>query len=230
MAKPLVNSTSFLSVFAALCSVFMVIPDISYASPNQTRNVTTTTSVTGLNSSFGSPDGFNSTFSQRTPNPDSQNNSTGDNTIADSGSADIAQLSGNEKVVISANFTLKPSSLQADYNITGKPTITIDGKHVDFEYPVDNNDEITLSDILMSMRASIKVNNNTATPNNENTIHKIRVFSNPDNITEHPDGTKTYVNSPNRVEHIDLDGTFYYEPTTYALLRPDGTGFLKANN
>jgi hypothetical protein len=230
MAKPLVNSTSFLSVFAAICSVFMVIPDFSYASLNQTRNVTTAIPVTGLNSSFGSPDGFNSTFSQRTPNPDSQDNNTGDNTIANSGSADIAQLSGNEKVVISANFTSKPSSFQADYNITGKPTITIDGKHVDFEYPVDNNDEITLSDILMSMRASIKVNNNTATPNNENTIHQIRVFSNPDNITEHTDGTKTYENSPNRIEHVDLDGTFYYEPTTYALLRPDGTGFLKANN
>ncbi len=230
MTKPLAIFASFLSVFTAICSILMVIPDITYASPNQTRNVTTATSVTGLNSSFGSPDGFNSTFSQRTPNPGSQDNDTGDNTTADSGSADIAQLSGSEKVVISANFTSKPSSLQADYNITGKPAITIDGKHMDFEYPVDNNDEITLSDILMSMRASIKVNDNTTTPNNENTIHQIRVFSNPDNITEHANGTKTYVNSPNRIEHIDLDGTFYYEPTTYALLRPDGTGFLKANN
>jgi hypothetical protein len=230
MTKPLVNSTSFLSVFTAICSILMVIPDISYASPNQTINVITATSVTGLNSSFESPDGFNSTFNQRTPNPDSQNNNTGDNTIADNGLTNITQLSGNEKVVIKANFTLKPNSFQADYNITGKPTITIDGKHLDFEYPVDNNDEITLSDILMSMRASIKVNYNTTTPNNENTIHQIRVFSNPDNITELPNGTKTYVNSPNKIEHIDFDGTFYYEPTSYALLRPDGTGFLKANN
>jgi len=59
---------------------------------------------------------------------------------------------------------------QTDYNIIVKPTISIDGKPLDFEYPVDNNDEITLSDILMSMRASIKVNNK-ATPNNENSIY-----------------------------------------------------------
>jgi hypothetical protein len=54
------------------------------------------------------------------------------------------------------------------------------------------------------------------------------VFSNPYNITGHPNETKTYVNSPNRVEHVDLDGTFYYEAISYALLRPDGTGVLKA--
>jgi hypothetical protein len=229
MTKSLAICTSLLYVFTTIFSIFIVIPDLSYASPNQTKNITTATSLTGLNSSFESPNVFNSTFNQRTLNPDIQNNNTTDSTIADNGLTNITHLSGNEKVYIAANFTSKPNTFQSDYNITGKPIISIDGKPLDFEYPVDNNDEITLSDILMSMRASIKVNNN-ATPNNENSIHQIRVFSNPDNITEYPNGTKTYVNSPNKIEHIDLDGTFYYEPNTYAFLRPNGTGVLKANN
>ena len=229
MTKSLAIFTSLLSVFTAIFSIFIVIADLSYASPNETKNITTATSLTGLNSSFESPNVFNSTFNQRTPSADIQNNNTIDNTIADNGLINITHLSGNEKVFIAANFTSKHNTFQSDYNITGKPIISIDGKPLDFEYPVDNNDEITLSDILMSMRASIKVNNN-ATPNNENTIHQIRVFSNPDNITEYPNGTKTYVNSPNKIEHIDLDGTFYYEITSFALLRPDGTGVLKANN
>ena len=59
MTKPLAIFASFLSVFTAMCSIFTVIPDISYASPNQARNVTTAASVTSLDSSFESPDGFN---------------------------------------------------------------------------------------------------------------------------------------------------------------------------
>jgi hypothetical protein len=104
-------------------SIFIVVPDVPHASPNQTKNFTTSTPVTGLNPSFESPGLSNSTREQSTPNPDSQINNTIDNTIADNDLTDIAQLSENEKVVIAVNFfTSKSHAFQTDYSITGKPT------------------------------------------------------------------------------------------------------------
>lgn len=207
---------------------------VSYTTINQTENnnATTTPSLTGSNPSIELPNAINFTGNASDLlNPDNLlNNTLVDNTVANDDLASIAQLSGNENVVILANFSSKSGSFPTDYSITGKPIILINEEPLNFEYPVDTNDEITLSDILMSMRASIKVNNNVSSGNFENNVYQIRVFSNPDNITEHPNGTKTYVNSPNNIEHIDLDGSFYYEMTSFASLYPNGTGVLKANN
>ncbi len=81
----------------------------------------------------------------------------------------------------------------------------------------------------MSMQSSIKVNSNVSSDNSQNNVYK-RVFSNPDSITEYPNGTKTYVNNPNNIEHIDLDRSFDYEMTSFASSYTNGTGILKANN
>lgn len=234
MSVYLTISTSLVSVLIAVFAILPFIFSVSYATINQTENnnATTTASLTDSNPSIGLPNAINFTGNASDLlNLDNLLNDTlVGNTVANQDLASIAQLSGNEKVVISANFSSKPSSFPTDYSITGKPLILIDGEPLNFEYPVDTNDEIVLSDILMSMRASIKVNSNVSSGNFENNVYQIRVFSNPDDITEHPNGTKTYVNSPNNIEHIDLDGSFYYEMTSIASLYPNGTGVLKANN
>ena len=229
-----------LSVFMTVLAAFPAVFNVAYASVNQTENATTSLSsssspLTDSNSSFELPGAFDFTANNSGTilNPDNQNNNIENSVAVDNNQTDITQLSGNEKVVVAANFTSKPNGSPDDHNIKGKPIILIDEKPLNFEYPVDTNDEITLSDMLMSMRASIKVISNsstTANNNNENNVHQIRVFSNPDNITELTNGTKTYANSPNNVEHIDMDGTFYNEIASTARLYPNGTGFLKANN
>ena len=234
MSVSLTISSSLVSVLIAVFAFLPFIFDASHATINQTENnnATTTASLPDSNPSIELPNAINFTGNASDLlNLDNLLNGTlVNNTVANQDLASIAQLSGNEDIVILANFSSKPGSFTTDYIITGKPLILIDGEPLNFEYPVDTNDEIVLSDILMSMRASIKINGDVSSGNFENNVYQIRVFSNPDNITEHPNGTKTYVNSPNNIEHIDLDGSFYYEMTSFASLYPNGTGVLKANN
>jgi hypothetical protein len=234
MSKPLPVSLSILSVLITVFAVFFAISNVSYASVNPGENATTSSPTpTNSNSTLGLSGVFNSSnnsnYSNLNQGTQNSNKELHDNTMSNTSLTNITQLSGNEKVSITANFASKPGGSQTDYNITGKPIILIDGKPMDFEYPVDNNDEITVSDMLMSMRASIMVND-TSPSTNENNVYQIRVFSNPDNITKQPNGTKTFANSPNNIEYLDMDGTFYYEETSYAVLYPNGTGILKANN
>ncbi len=66
--------------------------------------------------------------------------------------------------------------------------------------------------------------------NFEKGVYQNRVFSNPYNITEYHNGTKTYVNSPNNMDHIDLDGSFNHEITSFASLYPNTPDIMKANN
>ena len=83
----------------------------------------------------------------------------------------------------------------------------INNQSLDFEYPIDNNDEVSISDMLVSMRATINVYNATSSDNNN--IIQINVFSYPDNITEDSEGTTSYVNSPNRLDYIEINGISY---------------------
>lgn len=143
------------------------------------------------------------------------------------------QLSGDEKVSVSANFLPKPLGLPNDYVIEGRPAISINGVTWDFEYPIDNNDDISLTDILMSMKATIKVNSNSNSNSNEtdgDDVYQVRIFANPENVTESSDGTKRYWTGPNNIEHIQLHDTFYYNIESEAVVYPNGSGFLKAHN
>jgi hypothetical protein len=56
-----------------------------------------------------------------------------------------------------------------------------------FEYSIDNNDEICISDMYMTMWAIIGIND----PVDDSNIIHPRVFSNPANITNNTDGSKT---------------------------------------
>lgn len=141
------------------------------------------------------------------------------------------QLSGDEKVSITANFLPKPLGLPNDYIIEGKPAISINGITWDFEYPIDNNDDISLTDILMSMKATIKVNSNSNSIETDgDDVYQVRIFANPENVTESSDGTKRYWTGPNNIEHIQLHDTFYYNIVSDAAVYPNGSGFLKAYN
>ena len=143
----------------------------------------------------------------------------------------ITQLSGEENVSITANIMPKPVGLPNDYIIEGKPAISINGIPLDFEYPVDNTDDISLTDILMSMKATIKVNpSSLSNATDGDGTYQVRIFANPENVTEGSEGTKRYWTGPNPVEHIQLHDTFYYNIVSEAVVHPNGSGFLKAHN
>lgn len=111
------------------------------------------------------------------------------------------QLVGTEQIIIMVNFSSKPIGLAADYKIEGKPLILIDNKTLIFEYSIDNNDEICISDMYMAMWAIIGIND----PVDDSNIIHPRVLSNPANITNNTDGSKTYSNNPKRVGHVEID-------------------------
>ncbi|MDQ2686141.1 MAG: hypothetical protein M3Y25_09915, partial [Thermoproteota archaeon] len=114
-----------------------------------------------------------------------------------------------------------------DYMIDNKALVTINNQSLDFEYPIDNNDEVTISDMLVSMRATIKVDNAT-TSNNDNLI-QISIFTYPENITENSDGSTSYINSPNRLEYIEINGISYPNIKAEAILNvANGNGTLRA--
>lgn len=85
-----------------------------------------------------------------------------------------------------------------------------------FEYPVDNNDEISISDMFMAMWATIEISDPV---DGSNIIHP-RVFSNPDNITNNADSSKTYSNNPKRVGHVEIDEVIVisYRKLSYVLM------------
>jgi hypothetical protein len=105
--------------------------------------------------------------------------------------------------------------------------VIIDNQSLDFEYPIDNNDEVSISDMLLSIRATIKVDNAT-TSNNDNII-QIIVSSYPENITENSNGSTSYVNSPNRLDYFEINGVGYPNIKATAILdTANGNGTLRA--
>jgi hypothetical protein len=71
------------------------------------------------------------------------------------------QLTGTENITLVANFSSKPVGLDTDYQITSKPLILINDVPLTYEYLNDTSDEITITDILISMRATVKLDNST---------------------------------------------------------------------
>lgn len=137
----------------------------------------------------------------------------------------MTQLSGTENVVVIANFTSKPLGLETDYAVSEKPIILVDNTTLNYEYLNDPADEITISDILITLRASIKLDNSTtALP------VQLRVFSNPTNITENADGSRTYINDPTTLENLDIGGVIFSDTRTIATVYPNGTGTLNSTN
>lgn len=120
---------------------------------------------------------------------------------------------GTEQIIIISNFSSKPFGLAADYNIEGKPLILIDNKTLIFEYSVDKNDEISISDMYMAMWVIIGIND----PVDDSNIIHPRVFSYPANITNNTDGSKTYSNNPKRVGHLEIDELLWYHIGSYLM-------------
>ena len=102
------------------------------------------------------------------------------------------QLTGTENITLVANFSSKPVGLDTDYQITSKPLILINDVPLTYEYLNDTSDEITITDTLISMRATVKLDNSTtgALP------VCLKVFSNLVNTTQNADGFQTIINSP----------------------------------
>ncbi len=147
-------------------------------------------------------------------------------TTPDGSFVNDTQLSGTENVTLVANFSSKPVGLETDYLIVGKPLVLVNDVPLTYEFLNDTSDEITITDILISMRATVKLDNSTtgAIP-----VY-IKVFSNPVNSTQNADGSKTIINSPNLVENIEIGGVIFSDTSTSVKLYPNGTGSLRAHN
>ena len=135
------------------------------------------------------------------------------------------QLSGTENVTVIANFSSKPMGLETDYAISEKPFILVDNTTLDYEYMNDPSDEITISDMLVSLRANIKLDNSTTS-----FPLQLRVFSNPTNVTENADGSRTYINTPTMIENFEIGGVIFSETRTIATVYSNGTGTLNSTN
>lgn len=135
------------------------------------------------------------------------------------------QLSGTENVTIIANFSSKPMGLETDYAISEKPVIIVSDTPLNYQYMNDPTDEITISDILISLRASIKLDNSTTS-----LPLQLRVFSNPTNVTLNADGSRTFINDPTNIENLEIAGVIYSEVKTIATIYPNGTGTLNSTN
>jgi hypothetical protein len=133
------------------------------------------------------------------------------------------QLLGTENVAVMANFSSKPLGLATDYAISEKPIILVDNTTLNYEYMNDPSDEITISDMLVSLRASIKLDNSTTS-----LPLQLRVFSNPTNITENADGSRTYINDPTPLENLEIGGVIFPETRTIAKVYSNGTGILNS--
>ncbi|MDR4489476.1 MAG: hypothetical protein R2685_01045 [Candidatus Nitrosocosmicus sp.] len=135
------------------------------------------------------------------------------------------QLSGTENVTVIANFTSKPMGLETDYAISEKPLILVDNTSLNYQYMNDPSDEITISDMLISLRANIKLDNSsTSLP------VQLRMFSNPTNVTENADGSRTYINNPTVIENLEIGGVIYSEIRTIATVYTNGMGTLNATD
>ena len=161
-------------------------------------------------------------LSEQFANMDNLTNVTGTN-----GSfVNDTQLSGTENVTLIANFSSKPVGLETDYMIVGKPLVLVNDVPLTYEFLNDTSDEITVTDILISMRATVKLDNSTTSA----LPVYIKVFSNPVNTTQEADGSRTIINTPNLVENIEIGGVIFSDTSTSVKLYPNGTGTLRANN
>ena len=79
------------------------------------------------------------------------------------------QLTGTENVTLVANFSSKPVGLETDYLIVNKPLVLIDNVPLSYEFLNETSDEITITDILISMRAMVKLDNS---PTNALPVYK----------------------------------------------------------
>ena len=136
------------------------------------------------------------------------------------------QLTGTENITLVANFSSKPVGLETDYLIAGKPLVLVNDMPLTYEYLNDTSDEISITDILISMRATIKLDNSTTSA----LPVFLKVFSNPVNTTQNADGSQTIINSPNLVENIEVGGVIFSDASTNVKLYPNGTGSLRAHN
>ncbi len=198
---------------------------------NSSDTMTQTTPLELTNASSSTGMSTLSGLEQDETNTIEDNVNSNNSSIDGDVNVNITQLSGDENVSISAKFLPKPVGLPYDYMIEGRPVISINGIPLDFEYPIDNNDDITLSEILMSMKATIRVNPSSLSngPDGDNT-YQVRIFANPENVTEGSDGAKRYMTGPNPVEHIQLHDVFYYNIVSEAVVYPNGSEFLEAYN
>jgi hypothetical protein len=122
---------------------------------------------------------------------------------------------------------LARSTVIKDYKIDDKPVVIINNQTLEFEYPIDNNDEVTISNMLGSLRATIQADNATTSDNNN--IVQVGVFSYPENITENSSGLTSYVNSPDRLGYIEINSVNYPNIRTSAILDiANGNGTLRA--
>jgi hypothetical protein len=194
---------------------------------NSTGNLTTTLTPNSSSINLDLPDSIVDLLGSAPPLADQQNITenltiTNDTAVL---TTNETQLSGTENVTILANFTSKPFGLETDYSINGKPEIIVDNIPLNYQYLNDPTDEITISDILISMRASIKLDNSsTALP------VQLRVFTNPTNVTENSDGSRTFINDPTTLENMEIAGVIFSEAKTVATVYSNGTGTINATN
>ncbi|MGA7367797.1 MAG: hypothetical protein WBX01_01620 [Nitrososphaeraceae archaeon] len=122
---------------------------------------------------------------------------------------DITQLTGNEKVEILANDIILIGYPIPDnyYDFKTKPIIKIDGQILDYEYPVDTNDNAVVEDTLVSISMTIKAKVSPI----ESKVLDVSLYLNPDIIRDNPDGSKTYVNNPDSsIDEIDIGDNRYH--------------------
>ena len=192
---------------------------------NSTANTTVTLTTDSGSVNLDLPDYILDLLGSAPPLADQQNvtenlTNTNNTMVA---ATNETQLLGTENVAVIANFSSKPLGLATDYAISEKPVILVDNTTLNYEYMNDTSDEITISDLLVSMRASIKLDNSTTS-----LPLQLRVFSNPTNITENADGSRTYINDPTPLENLEIGGVIFPETRTIAKVYPNGTGTLNS--
>ena len=194
---------------------------------NSTENTTVTLTPNSSSINLDLPDSILDLLGSAPPLADQQNiteNLTNTNNTMTM-TTNETQLSGTENVTVIANFSSKPLGLETDYAISEKPIILVDNTTLNYEYMNDPSDEITISDMLVSLRANIKLDNSTTS-----LPLQLRVFSNPTNVTENADGSRTYINNPTPIENLEIGGVIFSETRTIATVYPNGTGTLNSTN
>jgi hypothetical protein len=194
---------------------------------NSTENTTVTSTPNTSSINLDLPDSILDLLGSAPPLADQQNiteNLTNTNNTMTM-TTNETQLSGTENVTVIASFASKPLGLETDYAISEKPIILVDNTTLNYEYMNDPSDEITISDMLVSLRANIKLDNSTTS-----LPLQLRVFSNPTNVTENADGSRTYINNPTPIENLEIGGVIFSETRTIATVYPNGTGTLNSTN
>ncbi|HYO05764.1 MAG TPA: hypothetical protein VER14_02135 [Phototrophicaceae bacterium] len=193
---------------------------------NSTANTTVTLTPDSGLVNLDLPDSILALLGSAPPLADQQNiteNLTNTNNTMVTTTTNETQLLGTENVTVIANFSSKPLGLTTDYAISEKPIILVDNTTLNYEYMNDPSDEITISDMLVSLRASIKLDNSTTS-----LPLQLRVFSNPTNITENADGSRMYINDPTPLENLEIGGVIFPEIRTFAKVYSNGTGILNS--